>query len=103
VMIQGFPAGDGLETIRHRLRETFRAKGFADLLDRRYAVRAAHMTVMRFCRPANWAGLVPLLEQGRRLEFGTGRVEELQLVFGDWYASRGVTRTMARYSLVSSG
>lgn len=100
VMIQGFPAGDGLANIRNGLRAAFAHAGFGDLLDRRYPISGAHITVMRFRQPGvDWKRLLPLLEENRQTDFGEMKVDRLQLAFGDWYASVNVVQTLEEYRL----
>ena len=100
VMIQGFPMGDGLAHIRNELREAFARNGFGSTLDRRYKVSTAHITDMRFRKPdKNWKRLVSLLEENRRTDFGESEVNSLQLIWGDWYASGNIVRTLQEYRL----
>jgi 2'-5' RNA ligase len=100
VMFQGFPAGDTLESIRSELRRTFAAHGFAGRLDRRYRINAAHATAMRFCKPdADWRRLLAALEAGRQTYFGEMRVDMLQLIWSDWYASASSLRVIEKYPL----
>jgi 2'-5' RNA ligase len=100
VLIQGFPAGDGLTRIRAALRAAFAQNGLGDLLDRRYKVTAAHMTALRFKKPEKHGPrLVSLLTENRRTDFGESEVNRLQLIWGDWYAARNIVRTLQEYSL----
>ena len=100
VMIQGFPGDDTLEQIRARLREAFRSRQLGEALDRRYKINTAHVTVMRFCRPDDdWKRLKAVLEASRATPFGESRVQTLQLVQGDWYASADQIRVLEEYRL----
>ena len=100
VMIQGFPVGDGLAQVRDELRNAFAKNGFTSLLDRRYKISTAHMTVMRFQRPENHCeGLMSLLRENRGMDFGESEASGLQLIWGDWYASRNLVRTLQEYRL----
>jgi len=100
VIIQGFPMCDGLARIRNELREAFARHGFGSLLDRRYKINTAHITAMRFHKPgADWKRLAPLLKEGRQTNFGQTEVNSLQLIWGDWYASANLVRTLQEYSL----
>jgi 2'-5' RNA ligase len=102
VMIQGFPTGDGLERIRFELREAFARNGLGGLLDRRYEIRTAHMTAMRFSRPeADWQRLISWLKEDRDADFGETEVRRLQLIWGDWCASAGCVRTLQEYRLMA--
>ena len=100
VMVQGFPRGDTLENIRRDLRRGFAERGFANRLDRRYVNQAAHITAMRFCRAdADWKRLLEVLKANRQTTFEEMRVEALQLVWGDWYASADILRTLQVFPL----
>jgi 2'-5' RNA ligase len=103
VLIQGFPAGDGLAHIRDKLRAAFAQNGLGDLLDRRYKVTAAHMTALRFKKPEkNGQRLVSLLAENRRTDFGESEVNRLQLIWGDWYAAHNIVRTLQEYQLTDA-
>ena len=99
-MIQGFPAGDALEQLRDELREAFARNGLGDRLDRRYKINSAHMTIMRFRQPAaDWKPLMKALAENRHTGFGGTQVNRIQLIWGDWYASADIARTLQEYSL----
>jgi 2'-5' RNA ligase len=102
ILIQGFPSGDGLSEIRTALREAFARAGFTDMLDRRYKVTAAHITLMRFCRPCpDIQRLVAFLKENRQTYFGECEISKLELIFGDWYASADKVETLEEYNLYS--
>jgi 2'-5' RNA ligase len=100
LLIKGFPLDDGLAQIREALREAFARAGFADMLDRRYKVTAAHITVMRFCRPCPQMNrLLAFLKESRETTFGECEINRIQLILGDWYASADRVETLEEYSL----
>jgi 2'-5' RNA ligase len=100
VMVQGFPADDTLLQIRNQLRKEFHNSPLGNDLDRRYRIHAAHLTVMRFCRPdTDWKRLKELLEANRETPFGETRVQRLQLVLTDWYASADRIEVLEEYRL----
>jgi 2'-5' RNA ligase len=100
VMIQGFPAGDGLNQLRDELRQAFAQNGLGGQLDRRYKTTSAHMTVMRFSRlETDWQQLAALLAKNRTRNFGEIKVNRIQLIWGDWYASAKTVRILQEYHL----
>ena len=100
VMIQGFPADDGLSRLRDELRDAFRKEGLGDNLDRRYKTVTAHLTVMRFAEPeANWKRLYDFLETHRETDFGGTRFQTMQLIWSNWYASADIVRVLQEYPL----
>ena len=91
---------EGIERIRAELREAFSRAGFEGVLDRRYRITAAHMTVMRFGQTdGNWAALVSLLRESREIDFGETAVRNLELTLADWYASAESVRLLEEFSL----
>ena len=100
VMIQGFPKDDTLAELRDKLREAMAQNNFGGQLDVRYKIQTAHITVMRFCEAtADWKRVLELLKTNRATDFGEMRVENLELVLGNWYASADTARMIQRYSL----
>ena len=100
VMIQGFPLDGGLDDLRAELRRVFVERGFPGRLDRRYPNRAAHVTAMRFARSeADWQRLKAIVAANRQTDFGRMRVDTLELLWSDWYASAASARTFQKFSL----
>jgi 2'-5' RNA ligase len=100
VMIRGFPSGGALEQMREELRRAFAQNGLGGQLDRRYKIKSAHMTAMRFRRAdADWRRLAALLAENRDTDFGEMEISRIQLIWGDWYASADVVRTLQEYRL----
>jgi 2'-5' RNA ligase len=100
VMIQGFPCDDALEKIRDELRRALAQNGLGGQLDRRYKIKSAHMTAMRFRRAdADWKRLAAFLAKNRDTDFGEMEASRIHLIWGDWYASADVVRTLQEYHL----
>lgn len=100
ILVQGFPEGEGLGRIRDRLREAFGASGLKTSIDARYRVSTAHATVVRFRAPirdAEW--LLKSLSPYREHHFGTLEVDEVGLVFNNWYQNQWATTTLSRAGL----
>jgi 2'-5' RNA ligase len=101
VMVQGFPVDDGLNTVRDSIREAFGSTGLGDMLDRRYRVIGAHMTIMRFKKAcADLKGLLAFLKDSREINFGVCDVKSMELILSDWYASAETVRMLEEYRLV---
>jgi 2'-5' RNA ligase len=91
---------DALEKMREELRAAFARNGLGDQLDRRYRINSAHMTVMRFRRAdADWKRLATFLAKNRDTDCGEMEVSRIQLIWGDWYASANIARTLQEYRL----
>jgi hypothetical protein len=60
------------------------------------------MTAMRFSKPeSDWQRLISWLKENRDTDFGETEVRRLQLIWGDWYASADVVRTLQEYRLTA--
>ena len=86
IMIQGFPNTNSLNDLRNNLRTNFRSSGLEESIDKRYSILTAHSTVARFRKPiSNKEKLIEILEKYRDFSFGKFKVEQLYLVYNDWY------------------
>lgn len=98
VMVQGFPVDDGLNVIRDSIRKAFGRAGLSDMLDRRYRVIGAHMTIMRFKNACgDLKGLLAFLKDNREINFGVCDVKSMELILSDWYASAETVRMLEEY------
>ncbi|HTR41222.1 MAG TPA: 2'-5' RNA ligase family protein [Pseudomonadales bacterium] len=100
ILIQGFPADNTLATIRNELRDAFAQNGLGDMLDRRYKITGAHMTIMRFHKAdGDLHPLIAFLKENRETAFGECEIHNLQLIFNDWYASAETVQVLEEYQL----
>jgi 2'-5' RNA ligase len=100
VMIQGFAEDETVAEIRDELREVLQTNHLGGNIDRRYKIKTAHMTAMRFGNAqVDWKAFIDLLKANRMTDFGETRVRKLQLLWGDWYASANSVRTIQEYPL----
>lgn len=102
VFVYGESDGDALNLLRERVRESLRAAGLAEHLERRYRSVTAHMTVLRFrSTPAKLPALVAYLEQHRQHDLGAFTARQIDFVSNDWYMSRDIVRVLHRYTLAA--
>ena len=100
VMIQGFPLDNGLQTLRESIRAAFSSTSLLQSLDKRYTLKTAHATVLRFRASVQQPEkLLGLLEKYREYDFGTFEVEELELVYNDWYQRAERVQVLGRFRL----
>lgn len=100
VMIQGYPNDDTLNRFRDRLRDAFRNSPLRQTLDQRYTLRTAHSTVIRFRRPfRDTDAFLSALESCREQDFGSFRLDRMELVLNDWYQRRENTRELGFFQL----
>lgn len=86
IMIQGFPTDESLNNLRNKLRENFKNLALEQSIDSRYSISTAHSTVMRFTEKlVNPEKLIEITEEFRDYNFGSFKVEKVELVFNDWY------------------
>lgn len=102
IMLQGYFPHGTLASLRASLLAALSEARLAVGMDRRYPLRGAHMTLLRFSRPpGKLSALHRRLAELRRTPFGSSRVTEIRLVTADWYMSHTKVRTVARVPLGS--
>jgi 2'-5' RNA ligase len=100
VLARGFPHGDTLATLRDKLREALEVRGLGHGLDQRYRLVTAHMTLVRFATPLrDPRRFVAALAKAWQSDFGSTRVECLELVFGDWFHTAAHEQLIAEFQL----
>jgi 2'-5' RNA ligase len=100
VMVQGFVADTELSKVRQNLRSAFQDGGLFHTIDSRYPLQTAHSTVVRYRKPLRQPqSFLEKLQTLRTKDLGTWRVQELELVFNDWYQRQALTQTLATFRL----
>ena len=100
VMIQGFPADENLNDLRSRLRLDFKESALQHSIDSRYSIFTAHATVARFRKPLHdEQKFVDLLQKYRQHDFGKCRVDNLELVYNDWYQRDKFVKKLHTFNL----
>ncbi|SFG38585.1 2'-5' RNA ligase family protein [Pontibacter chinhatensis] len=100
VMVQGFPLDNSLQMLRESIRAAFSSTSLLQSLDQRYTLKTAHATVLRFRAPVQQPEkLLRLLENYRTYDFGTFEVEELEVVYNDWYQRAEKVKVLGRFKL----
>lgn len=86
LMTQGFPLDETLNKLRNNLRTLFGNSQLEQSLDKRYTLQTAHSTVVRFRQPLTQPEkFLKILEKHKNTSFGSFTVNQLELVFNDWY------------------
>ena len=102
IMIQGFLDSTNLHDIRNNLRENFVGTSLEQSLDKRYAIKTAHSTVVRFRQKVRkLEGFIENLNKYRNFDFGSFHVDTLELVSNDWYQKAEKVKLLGRFSLAS--
>lgn len=100
IMIQGFPTDESLNNFRDKLREDFKKSSLQQSIDSRYAISTAHSTVLRFQEKLeNPQKLMHVVEKYRDHDFGEFQVENLELVYNDWYQREKNTIHLAEFRI----
>lgn len=100
IMIQGFPTDDSLNNFRDKLREDFKKSSLQQSIDSRYTISTAHSTVLRFQEKLeNPQKLMQVVEKYRDYDFGEFQVENLELVYNDWYQREKNTIHLAEFRI----
>lgn len=85
ILVQGFLT-ETLNEIINVLRMAFKSSELQQSIDKRYAIQTAHSTIIRFREKLkNPMALLNLVEKYRDFDFGTFTVDEIELVYNDWY------------------
>lgn len=100
LMIQGFPTDESLNNLRNKLRENFKNSTLQQTIDSRYTISTAHATVMRFQEDIQHPEqLIAVIEKFRDFDFGEFKVENLELVYNDWYQRKNNTIHLADFRI----
>ncbi|KFF05454.1 2'-5' RNA ligase family protein [Flavobacterium reichenbachii] len=100
VMIQGFPLDDSIDILRNKLRENFQNTNLKQSIDSRYTISTAHSTIMRFKENLkDPEKLIAVTEKFRDYDFGEFTVENLELVYNDWYQRAENTKVLGEFRL----
>jgi 2'-5' RNA ligase len=100
IMIQGFPATATLHNLRNKLRERFRTTTLRQTMDSRYVLQTAHCTVVRFKEPLrNAPAFLDKLQEYGTHDFGSTEVEQVELVYNDWYQRQALVQQLALLKL----
>jgi len=100
VMVKGYFLDDSLNRMRDCIRESFKKSGLDNDIDARYRIDAAHMTVVRFRKPLkNRNSFLDIVERFRNTDFGGFLVENIDLVFNNWYVTERYVHLLKRFPL----
>ncbi len=96
ILLQGFAQGEGLSILRDKLRQAFGQSGLRHSIDSRYRQQSAHLTLCRFTRPLQRPqAVLALCQQYRDHDFGMLPLQQIELVFNNWYLHTVITRPLA--------
>lgn len=98
IILQGFPTNATLNSFRDSLRKAFQNSNLQQSIDSRYTLFTAHSSICRFRKPIiNTKKIISLLEEYRMYDFGKFEVQELDLVYNDWYQRKEKTQLLHQF------
>lgn len=100
VVAKGYDKTGTLNEIRSALRTAFKATDLAHTIDKRYVLKAAHSTLLRFKTPLkNKTLFADFLTQHQSIPLGVSEVQAIDLVSNDWYMKTNKVRVLEKYTL----
>lgn len=100
ILIQGFPQDATLQQLRNAVRSEFKSSNLQQSIDKRYTLQTAHVTTVRFKENIqNLPGFLNLVEAYRTHQFGLSTIQELELVYNDWYHREEKVQSLHKFQL----
>lgn len=100
ILLQGFFENNTLNEIRDQIRLSFKNSTLQQSLDQRYAIQTAHSTIIRFREKlTNNNAFLAIVEKYRDFDFGTFKVEKMELVYNDWYQRAQFVKKLYEFEL----
>jgi len=100
IMIQGFPKNEMLNNLRNNLRTSFKNTNLEQSIDKRYTIQTAHSTIIRFRNELqDKKEFLEVIKKYKNYEFGNFEVNELELVFNDWYQRKRNSMFLEKFEL----
>ncbi|UII25174.1 mutarotase [Fulvivirga maritima] len=100
IIICGYPEGNAMQMMRDQLRKHFKNSGLEESIDKRYTLKTAHATVVRFQKPLlHQKQYLNMLDTFTTHDFGSFTVNEPELVFNDWYQKADKVQQLATFNL----
>lgn len=100
ILIQGFPQDKSLRLIRNNLRAQFSRGVLYHSIDKRYQIKTAHCTIIRYKNKLlNKKLFLEFLMKHRNIYFGKTRITELELAYTDWYNKKENARVLHKFKL----
>lgn len=101
IMLQGFPSNNSLNIIRDNLRHNFNLTVLEKTIDKRYPIKTAHSTVVRFKEKVkNINEFLEIIEKYRNSFFGEFEVNDTVFVSNDWYLKTEKLKFIDKFKLL---
>lgn len=100
VLIKGYPSNDSFNNLRENLRENFSQTHLEQSIDSRYILTTAHITAIRFRKKLNDPkAFLTFLEQFKEHDFGKSKIDNLELVYNDWYQKEEKVQRLDQFKI----
>ncbi len=100
IMIPGLMRNESLNNIRNSLRKNFKNSTLEQSIDARYSIQTAHSTVVRFTkRLSKKLAFLDVIESYRDYNFGTFKIDTLELVYNDWYQKEKHVKKLFEFNI----
>ena len=100
ILVNGYPQDDSLNELRNSLRKNFKQTELEQSLDKRYTIKTAHSTILRFQNSLKKADkFIEFIEKHKETDFGTFEVKNVELVFNGWYLKAENSSLLKKFSL----
>ena len=100
ILIQGFPKNNSIDLIRNNLREQFSKGILYHSIDKRYRIKTAHCTIIRYKNQLRDNKVfIDFLMKYRDVYFGKSHINELELIYTDWYNRKENVRVLHKFKL----
>ena len=100
IMLQGFINNTTLNDMRVALRKGFKSAPLEQSMDERYLIQTAHATVFRFKTELQQKKkFLEVVQKYRDYDFGTFDVDEIELVYNNWYHQERLVNKLHRFKI----
>jgi len=100
ILVQGFPENNKLDKLRNILRNKFKQSSLQHSIDKRYQLKTAHLTVVRFKKPIDDVdNFIKTVTSLRDVKLGSSIIDKVELVGNDWYQQHNKVTSIAKYHL----
>lgn len=100
IMLRGFMNNDIINEIRGKLRDEFKNSELEQSLDKRYPIRTAHSTIVRFRKELDQKdAFLKKIDDYVDYDFGTFQIDKIELVYNDWYQRNRLVKKLHEFKI----
>jgi len=100
ILVQGFPESNQLDELRNMLRSKFKQSNLQHSIDKRYQIKTAHLTVVKFKKSIDDVDhFIKTFTNLNDVNLGSCFIDKVELVGNDWYHQQKKVTPIATYHL----